>query len=129
MQIRRGVEQNYKESRPGLDNHQEHNAIIKQGSLTEDNVSSPIVAEALALRLGIIDAVKLEINRIKIFSDNLTLIRVINFETQAKELFGIIRDIHRISSVFIEISFHHISRNLICDVDQIAKQTLLSFAM
>ena len=58
------------------------------------------------------------------FYDNSTLIRAINFDMQAKEIFGIIRDIHRISSAFIEISFHHLSRDLIKDVDQIAKRSL-----
>ncbi|XP_013601598.1 PREDICTED: uncharacterized protein LOC106309065 [Brassica oleracea var. oleracea] len=98
--------------------------IDRQGSLTENHVSSPIVAEALALRSGLITAVELEIPRIRIFSDNSTLIRAINFDMQTKEIFGIIRDIHRISSAFIEISFHHLSLDLIKDVDQIAKRTL-----
>ncbi|CAF2071340.1 unnamed protein product [Brassica napus] len=51
---------------------------------------------ALALRSGVIAAVELEINGIKIFSDNTTLIRAIKFDTQAKELFGIISDIQKI---------------------------------
>ncbi|CAN7071526.1 unnamed protein product [Brassica oleracea var. botrytis] len=51
---------------------------------------------ALALRSGVIAAVELEINGIKIFSDNTTLIRAIKFDTQAKELFGISSDIQKI---------------------------------
>lgn len=98
-----------------------------QGSSIIDNVSSPIVAEALALRSGIITAVKRSIPRMKFFSDNITLIRAINFETQAKEIFGIVCDIQRLSSEFIDISFHHISRNLISDVDLLAKKALSGY--
>ncbi|KAL0796126.1 hypothetical protein Bca101_067503 [Brassica carinata] len=99
------------------------NTEAMQGSLTEDRVSSPIVAEALALRSGLIAAVERDLTRIKLYSDNITLIRAIKFETQAKEIYGIIHDIQRISSAFIEISYHHLSRNLISDVDLLAKKS------
>ncbi|KAF2581073.1 hypothetical protein F2Q68_00000046 [Brassica cretica] len=39
--------------------------IIRQGSATQESVNSPIVAEALALRLGIIAAVNLGLPKIK----------------------------------------------------------------
>lgn len=94
----------------------------RQGSQTESFVSSPIVAEALALRSGLIAAVNLDITRIKMYSDNQTLIQAINFETQAKEIMRIISDIHRISSVFTEIEFLHLLRDLIKDIDQTAKR-------
>lgn len=96
----------------------------RQGSQTESFVSSPIVAEALALRSGLIAAVNLDITLIKMYSDNQTLIQAINFETQAKEIMGIINDIHRISSVFTEIEFFHLPRDLIKDIDQTAKKAL-----
>lgn len=57
------------------------------------------------------------------YSDNSTLIRAINFKTHAKEIVGIISDIHRIFIVFTEISFHHLSRDLINDVDHVAKKS------
>ena len=57
------------------------NTIIRQGSTTQEFVNSPIVAEALALRLEIIAAVNLGIPKIKMLSDNSTLIRVINNDT------------------------------------------------
>ncbi|KAL0837283.1 hypothetical protein Bca101_089173 [Brassica carinata] len=38
-------------------------------------------------------------------SDNLTLIAAINNKTQRKELLGIIKDIHNLSSVFVSIAF------------------------
>lgn len=52
--------------------------IIKQGATTQEYVASPIIAEALALRLGIIAAGNLNLTKIKILSDNQTLIRAIN---------------------------------------------------
>ncbi|CAG7886608.1 unnamed protein product, partial [Brassica rapa] len=80
------------------------NNIKKQGSTHQEHVSSPLVAEALALRLGIIAAANLDLPKIRMLSDNQTLIRAINNDIQIKEIFGIVKDIHQISTVFVDIS-------------------------
>ncbi|WZZ57030.1 hypothetical protein YC2023_057137 [Brassica napus] len=40
---------------------------------------------------------------------------------QVKEIFGIVNDIQRISSVFVKISFSHLSRSLNVEADRLAK--------
>ncbi|KAF2597542.1 hypothetical protein F2Q68_00012423 [Brassica cretica] len=98
--------------------------MIHQESRTQNFVPSPLVAEALALRAGLIDAVKLELPKLRMLSDNSTLVRAINNDAQAKEIFGIINDIQQISSAFVEISFTHISRSFNEDADRLAKLSL-----
>ncbi|XP_013650554.1 uncharacterized protein LOC106355088 [Brassica napus] len=94
-------------------------SIIKQGSTTQPFINSLIVAEALALRLGLIAAVNIDLTSIKMIFDNSTLIIAINKDMHAKEIYGIVQDIQQISSVFVDISFSLIfpdftSRKLIC---------------
>lgn len=101
---------------------------LNQGSTSQELVSSPLMAEALAFRAGIISAVNLGFDRLKIFSDNSTLIRAINNDTQVKEIFDIVKDIQQISSVFVEITVSHIPRSSIVDVDLLAKCVLSSSA-
>ncbi|KAG5378590.1 hypothetical protein IGI04_026432 [Brassica rapa subsp. trilocularis] len=91
----------------------------KKADSTQPFVNSLIVAEALALRLGLIAAVNVDLTSIKMISDNSTLIRAINNDMHAKEIYEIVQDIQQISSVFVDISFSLIfpdftSRKLIC---------------
>lgn len=83
-----------------------------------------LVSEVLALRSGILSAVNLEIIKLKMFSDNSTLIRAINNDAQISEIFGIIKDIQQIASALVEISFSHLSRLQNLDADLLAKQSL-----
>lgn len=57
-------------------------------------------------------------------SDNLTLIRAINNKTYRKDLLGIIKDIHDLSSVFVSIAFFHIAREENKKADALAKTVL-----
>lgn len=84
--------------------------IKKQGATTQEFVASPLVAEALALRLGIIAAGNLDLQKIMMLSDNQTLIRAINNGMQIKEIYGIVKDIQQISSAFTDISFCFLPR-------------------
>ncbi|XP_013751397.2 uncharacterized protein LOC106453727 [Brassica napus] len=97
---------------------------INQGTTTFNSISSPLIAEAIALRAGVLSAVDLEYPKLKAFSDNLTLIRAINNDMQVKEIFGIVKDIQQISSVFVEKSFSHVSRALNGEADRLAKFSL-----
>ena len=51
---------------------------LNQWSSTLESITSPLVAEAIVLRSGLLSAVELEHQKLKAFSDNLTLIRAIN---------------------------------------------------
>ena len=98
--------------------------MIHQESRVQNFVPSPLVAEALALRAGLIDAVELELPKLRMLSDNSTLIRAINNDAQVKEIFGIVKDIQELSSVFVEISFAHIRRSSNVEADRLAKVAL-----
>ncbi|KAF2582971.1 hypothetical protein F2Q68_00003665 [Brassica cretica] len=100
------------------------NNIKKQGSTTQEFVVSPLVAEALALRLGIITVVNLDLPKIKMLSDNQTLIRAMKNDIQIKEIYGIIKDIQQILTVFVDISFCFLPRLENVQADCLAKQTL-----
>ncbi|XP_022556970.2 uncharacterized protein LOC111205438 [Brassica napus] len=97
---------------------------LSHGSATLESITTPLVAEAIALRSGLLSALELEHQKLKAFSDNLTLIRTINNNMQVKEIFGIVKDIQRISSAFVEISFSHLSRSLNVEADRLAKLSL-----
>lgn len=64
-----------------------------RGAATQDFVSSPLIAEALALRSGIISAAAMGVTDLQMLSDNLTLIKAINNDTQNPEIYGIVKDI------------------------------------
>lgn len=98
----------------------------KEGSTTQEHVDSPLVAEALAMRLALIKAATLEITSLRMSSDNLTLIRAISNGMQVKEIHGIVCDIQAISSAFANIKFSHISRDFNREADASAKLFLLS---
>lgn len=94
---------------------------LNQGTMTSTSISSPLVAEAIALRSGVLSAVNLEYSKLKVFSENLTLIRAINNDMQVKGNFGIIKDILQISSGFVEISFSHVYRSFNGEANRLAK--------
>lgn len=61
----------------------------------------------MALRSAITTAANLELTKLKVFSDNQTLIRAISSDIQSTEIYGIVLDILQIAYVFIAISFYH----------------------
>lgn len=99
-------------------------SCVKQGSMTQDFVSTPLIAEALAICFALLSAVNLEITSLSVFSDNETLFRAINNDTKVKEIFGIVKEIQQISSVFVGITFSHISRLSNTEAYRLAKHAL-----
>nr|VDC94543.1 unnamed protein product [Brassica oleracea] len=83
-------------------------------------VTSPLIAEALALRSALTAALNLDLTRIKVFSGNSMLIGAINNDVQIKEIFGIVKDIPQIASVSVDIPFSFFSRNLNREADELA---------
>lgn len=86
----------------------------------------PLIVEALALRSCITAALNLDLIRIKMFSDNSTLIRAINNGVQIKEIFGVVKDIQEIASSCVDISFSYCPRNQNVEADTLAKDALKS---
>ncbi|CAG7895555.1 unnamed protein product, partial [Brassica rapa] len=97
-----------------------------QGSAIQHSVSSPLIAEAVAMRSALRKALALGFHKIKAFTDNLTLVRAINSNLQRKEIVGIIYDIRMISSEFASISISHFPRSENFRSDSLAKATIRS---
>ncbi|XP_056863846.1 uncharacterized protein LOC108857513 isoform X1 [Raphanus sativus] len=94
------------------------------GSQVIEDVSSPLVAEALALYKGVRKAIDLGFVSISFLSDCSTLIRAINNRRQIKEIYGILQDINSLSSLFVSVSFRHINRSQNDEADFLAKEAL-----
>uniref|UniRef100_A0A0D3D5T8 RNase H type-1 domain-containing protein n=1 Tax=Brassica oleracea var. oleracea TaxID=109376 RepID=A0A0D3D5T8_BRAOL len=97
---------------------------VRRGSSVHDFVNSPLVGEALAIREGLFMAANQGISNLWCCSDNLTLIRAITHKIQRKELQGIIKDIHNLSSAFVSLDFFHVSRENNEEADALANVVL-----
>ena len=73
------------------------------GSLGQSYIGSPLIAEAIAMRLAFCMVQILEFPKLKVFTDISTLFRDISGNLQSKEIIGIVKDIRSISSGFASI--------------------------
>ncbi|KAF2556482.1 hypothetical protein F2Q68_00015876 [Brassica cretica] len=88
----------------------------------EDYVGSLLIAEALAIRLALMEAQNMGINDVHVNSDLQVLIRVIQKKELIKELVGILQDIYELSCCFSYISC---TDNF--SADSLAKRALCAF--
>lgn len=102
---------------------------VRRDAMVQNFVNSPLVAEALAVREGLYTAANQGISNLWIGSDNLTLIGAIINKTHRKELLGIIKDIHNLSSVFVSVDFFHVHRENNEEADALAKTILRNSIM
>ncbi|KAG2316710.1 hypothetical protein Bca52824_019832 [Brassica carinata] len=102
-----------------------HDGKILEGQQVVCCVSSPLMAEALALREMLAAASRLPPPNVWIRSDSLKLIRVINLNTFLMELYGIFKDIEFLSASFDFIHFSHVPRSCNSRADSLAKNALL----
>ncbi|CAN6876133.1 unnamed protein product [Brassica oleracea] len=105
-----------------LNKHLPHHA--RSGSQIFDNVNSPLMAESLALRNGIEEFIKAGVQSTTVFSDCQTFIRAIVNKSRIKEVYGVLQDIDRLSSLFVSICFQFIPRSQNRETDFLAKQAL-----
>ncbi|XP_018454163.1 uncharacterized protein LOC108825364 [Raphanus sativus] len=89
-------------------------------------VSSPLVAEALAIREAITLCIKKGFLRVHVKSDSLQLVKAITSGSSFPEVYGVIADICNISLAFDCISFSWIRRENNKDADALARQALLN---
>ncbi|KAF3603129.1 hypothetical protein F2Q69_00034799 [Brassica cretica] len=90
------------------------------------NISSPLMAEALALRSSLLAAAALDITNIRVCSECQTLIRALQNSHQIKEIFGIVSDIIQISFAFASISFSFFPRSENRKANLLAKRDMFS---
>ncbi|KAF3551099.1 hypothetical protein DY000_02005193 [Brassica cretica] len=104
--------------------------IIKQAECTQSFqntssfVTSPLMAEGLAMRDAIRKCKELGIWRFRCESDSTQLIKALNSKMEPPELYGIIADIRLDCTTFDSVSFIWIPRLRNVDADRLAKQAL-----
>ncbi|KAF2540833.1 hypothetical protein F2Q68_00029855 [Brassica cretica] len=92
------------------------------------HVSSPLVAEGLAVREAVLKCRELGLARIIIESDSAVLIKALQTKASLAGLYGILIDIISVTSSFDFVSFKWISRDNNVVADTLAKQ-ILSFEL
>ncbi|KAG5413791.1 hypothetical protein IGI04_001358 [Brassica rapa subsp. trilocularis] len=90
-------------------------------------VKSPLVAEGLALRSAMEQAILLDYKQISFETDSKILVTAILEGSHISDLHGILSDIKTLATAFTSISFHWIARNSVSAVDMLAKQALNAF--
>ena len=93
----------------------------------EQQVFSPLMGEALALRAGLEKCREMGIYQVKCESDSKLLINSIKNGNALPELYGVVADILCIANEFASISFVWISRENNRAADVLAKQSLNVF--
>ncbi|XP_033143163.1 uncharacterized protein LOC103864600 [Brassica rapa] len=90
-------------------------------------VKSPLVAEGLALRSAMEQAILLDYKQISFETDSKILVTAILEGSHISDLHGILSDIKTLATAFTSISFHWVARNSVSAVDMLAKQALNAF--
>ena len=99
------------------------------GSAPRQFVASALVAEALALKTAIEEAVTSGIQDMICFSDSKCLISLITGNKSVIALKGILHDIRVLSSSLNSISFKFVSRNCNVEADRLAKDALFELSL
>ncbi|KAF2606587.1 hypothetical protein F2Q68_00043418 [Brassica cretica] len=101
---------------------------LHRGSAAQDFVSSPCMAEALAIREALLQAASLNYSHICVKSDSQVLVYMISACRRSTELFGVFADIDDLafsaSSPFLSCHFLFIPRALNELADGLAKNCL-----
>ena len=97
---------------------------LNQGSMIQLHVSSPLLAEALALREALLQATSLNITDIWIRSNSQALVREFNRKRGPSELHRTPMDIIGLSSSFVLCFLSFVSRNFNGPADVLAKSCL-----
>ncbi|CAA7052053.1 unnamed protein product [Microthlaspi erraticum] len=100
---------------------------INRGSSSRGHVSSPLVAEGLAIRHALDHALSIGISVIQVASDSQQIVTAITNGNRLSEIYGILEDIAHLSSLFIEVNFISVSRKTNCLADSSAKLALRAF--
>ena len=87
-------------------------------------VSSPLVAEALAMRDAVRNCKELGIQHVVFESDSLQLIKSLNTTVEPPEIYGIVADVRIDCYAFEFFAFRWIPRGKNSEADQLAKQAL-----
>ncbi|XP_048622655.1 uncharacterized protein LOC125591831 [Brassica napus] len=95
-----------------------------QHSASLTSVSSPLMAETLAVITAINFALSHGLDAVSILSDSQILMNTIKKRENKLEIFGVLRDIYSLLPSFKSISFSFINRTANVWADNVAKQAL-----
>lgn len=88
------------------------------------HVAAPIVAEALAVKAALLDAVTHDFTQLNLFSDSKSLVNLLNSSSSTVLLNSLLFDIRALSCRFDSISFSFIPRLNNASADSLAKIAL-----
>lgn len=89
-------------------------------------VGSAFTAEAIAIKTALVEAVKLGLRTLAVWSDSQSLITAISSRERRIEAQGVLHDIFHLSTLFYAVSFHYVPRLSNMDADALAKGALLN---
>ena len=98
--------------------------FYSEGSKAINHISSPLMAEALAMREALQEANRTSLLNVWFRTDSQELARAINSKSYPVELFGVLMDIEFLSLSFSYICFSFIGREHNGMADSIAKSAL-----
>ncbi|KAF2542128.1 hypothetical protein F2Q68_00031038 [Brassica cretica] len=90
------------------------------------HVAAPIVAEALAVKAALLDAVNHDFSQVIVLSDSKSLVNLLNSSSSTVLLHSVLFDIRVLSCRFDSISYFHIPRLQNVVADSLAKSALSS---
>ena len=89
-------------------------------------VTSPLMAEALALRDAILTCKRMKIKKLRFESDSAQLIKIVNSKSSVPELHGVVSDILACCLAFEFVCFVWIPRERNTIADLLAKNALIA---
>ncbi|CAA7021923.1 unnamed protein product [Microthlaspi erraticum] len=105
----------------------EDQKLIGQGSKAMEHIGSPIVAEGMAIRLALNQALDLGFTSLHVASDSAQVITAINSGDPLSEIYGILQDISYLSLLFRSVTFVSTPRKANILADASAKLSLCAF--
>lgn len=121
------LESRFSDRRNGLDHQNEEGCDISQGSNSRGWVCSALMAEAIALHLGLSSATQQNLQSLHIFSDSLVLISALRSGQDLNEIAGVLHDIRNLATLFNPLSFNFISHTKNFQADLLAMSALSAF--
>ena len=101
--------------------------VFHQETATRAHTPLALASEAFALKSALNAAPRMELTSINVFSDSQVLISLLNTETSANELQGILHDIAFLSRSFFYLNFSFVPCKANLLADAFGKSALSSF--
>ncbi|CAA7043729.1 unnamed protein product [Microthlaspi erraticum] len=104
--------------------HDSNHLLLQQNAKAQRFIASPLVAEALAIRLALQNALDLGFTCLHVASDSNQTISAINSGIYLSEAYSVLQDISHLASRFHLVMFVFVPRDANVLADSIAKLSL-----